>query len=93
MYDPDVVKDINIQVFFLVSRTNETRYREFHETCKHEVRLDANVCNDKRSGNKAKCRCEWDELVDKGVCVIKGSFGNQVIVIVNEINHKMLENI
>ena len=93
MYDPDVVKDINIQVFFLVSRTNETRYREFHETCKHEFRLDAHVCNDKRSGNKAKCRFEWDELVDKGVYVIKGSFGNQVIVIVNEINHKMLENI
>ena len=29
-----VVKNINIEVFNLMSRTNETRHVEWHETCK-----------------------------------------------------------
>ena len=31
---PDVIKDLNVKVFNLMSRTNETRFREWHETCK-----------------------------------------------------------
>ena len=42
---PDVVKNLNIKVFNLMSRTNETRCIEWHETCKCECRLDAIVCN------------------------------------------------
>ena len=30
---PDVVKDLNIKVFNLMSRTNETRHIKWHETC------------------------------------------------------------
>ena len=30
----DVVKNLNVKVFNLMSRTNETRYSEWHETCK-----------------------------------------------------------
>ena len=29
---PDVVKDLNVKVFNLISRTNETRFKEWHET-------------------------------------------------------------
>ena len=29
---PDVVKDLNVKVFNLMSRTNETRYIKWHET-------------------------------------------------------------
>ena len=43
---PDVVKNLNIQVFNLVWRTNETRHIEWHETCK--CRLDPGVCNNKQ---------------------------------------------
>ena len=32
--DPDIVKNININVFNLMSRTNETRYIKQHETSK-----------------------------------------------------------
>ena len=32
--DPDVVKKININVFNLMSRTNETRYIKWHEASK-----------------------------------------------------------
>ena len=41
----DVVKDLNVQVFNLMSRTNETRHIKWHETCKCKCRLDANVNN------------------------------------------------
>ena len=42
---PDVVKDVNLKVFNLMSSSNETRHIKFHETCKCKCRLNANVCN------------------------------------------------
>ena len=41
---PDVIKDLNIKVFHLMSRTNETIFIEWHEKCKCKCRLDAIVC-------------------------------------------------
>ena len=49
-----------------MSRTNETRHIEWHETCKHKCRLDASVCNNKQHWNNEKCRCECKELIDTG---------------------------
>ena len=40
---PDVVKNMNIKVFNLMSKTNETRHLKWHETCKCKCRLDASV--------------------------------------------------
>ena len=65
---PDVVKNLNVKVFNLMSRTNETRHIKWHETCKCKCRLDASVCNNKQRWNDDKCRCECKELIDKGVC-------------------------
>ena len=31
---PDIVKNLNVKVFNLMSRTNETRLIKWHETCK-----------------------------------------------------------
>ena len=45
---PDVVKKLNVKVFNLMSRTNETRFIEWHETCKCKCRLDGIVCNSKQ---------------------------------------------
>ena len=67
-YVPDVVKDLNIKVFSLMSRTNETKNIKWHETCKCECRFDAIVCNNKQRCNKNKCRSECKELIHKGVC-------------------------
>ena len=36
---PDVVKNLNFKVFNLMPRTNETRYIEWHETCKCECKF------------------------------------------------------
>ena len=37
---PDVVKNINVKVFNLMARTNETRHIKWHETCECKCRLD-----------------------------------------------------
>ena len=50
-----------------MSRANETRHIEWHETCKCKCRLDANVCNNQQHWNDDKWPCECKELIVKGV--------------------------
>ena len=45
---PDVIKDLNVKVFNLKSRTNETRFIKWHKKRKQECRLDAIICNNKQ---------------------------------------------
>ena len=40
---PDAFKNINVKVFHLISRTDETRHTKWHETCKCKCRLDTGV--------------------------------------------------
>ena len=65
---PDVVKNTNVKVFNLMSRTNETRHIKLYETCKCKSRLDTSACNNKQRWNNDKCRCECKELIDTGMC-------------------------
>ena len=65
---PDIIENINVKVFNLMSRINETRHIIWHETCKCICRLNAIVCNNRQRWNKDKCRCECKESVDKGIC-------------------------
>ena len=65
---PDQIKDTNVKVFNLMSRTNETRHIKWHGTCKCKCRIDASICNTKQIWNDDKYRCECKELIDKGVC-------------------------
>ena len=65
---PEKIKNTNVKVFNLISRTNKTRYIKWHKPCKCKCRLDAIVCNNKQRWNEDKCRCEFKELIDKGMC-------------------------
>ena len=65
---PDEIKNTNVKVFNLILRTNETRHIKWHKTCKCKYRLDASVCDNKERWNKDKCRYEYEELIDKGMC-------------------------
>ena len=56
---PDIVKSMNINVFYLMLRTNETRHIKWHEACK---------CKCRQRWNDDKCRCECKESIDKGIC-------------------------
>ena len=75
---PDIIKNINVKVFNLISRINETRQIIWHETCKYICRLTSAVCNSRQIWNKDKCRSECKEdLVNKVVCH-KGCIWNPV---------------
>ena len=50
MFVPDVVNNLNVKVFNLMSKTNETRHIKWHEQCKCKSRLDASVCNKNNTG-------------------------------------------
>ena len=65
----DTVRDMNIKVFNLLARINETRKVVWHETCKCVCRLTSVVCNDRQGWNENKCRGECKEdLSNKLVC-------------------------
>ena len=36
--------------------------------CKCKCNFKDSVCNNKQRWNYDKCRCEWREMIDKGVC-------------------------
>ena len=45
---PNIVKDMNIKVFNLLARINETRKVVWHETCKCVCRLTSAIWNDRQ---------------------------------------------
>ena len=51
---PDVVKNINVKLFNLMSWSNQTRHMAWHETCKYKCRLDASVFSNKQKWNEDK---------------------------------------
>ena len=60
---------MNIKIFNLLARINETRQIVWHETCKCVCRLTSAICNDRQEWNENTCRCECKEdLVSKLVC-------------------------
>ena len=75
-----------------MSRTNETRHIEWHETCRWICRLDAIVCNNEQRWNNYKCRDKCEELIDKSVCD-KGYVGILVIMSGNVIKLVILKKI
>ena len=73
IYVPDVIKDLNVKVFNLMSRTNETTHMKWDGTCKCVCWLDAKVCNNKQrwydkgyAWNPSDCECECDKSFDVG---------------------------
>ena len=87
---PDVVKNLNVKVFNLMSRTNETRHIKWHETCKCKCRLNKSVCNTKQHWNEDNVDVNIKNLLIKAY-VIKDLFEIQAIV--NVANLVILVNI
>ena len=65
---PDQIKNTNVKVVNLLSRTNETRHIKWHKTSKFLCRLDASICNNKQRWNYDICICECKKIIDKGTC-------------------------
>ena len=65
---PDIVKNLSVKVFNLMSLTNEMRHIKWHEACKCICTLDGITCNNKQRWNEDKCICECKELIAKSAC-------------------------
>ena len=86
-----VVKNKNVKVFNLLSKTNETKNIKWNETCKCKSRLHRNVIT-----NNARIMRNADPNVKNCLVmevVIEDLFGILVIVNVNVINYVLLESI
>ena len=59
---PDVVRNISVKSFDLISRKNVLKNITFHKSCKCNCLLDEKVCNNNQKRNKRKCRCESLEI-------------------------------
>ena len=59
---PDVIKNISVKSFDLISRKNVLKNVSFHKSC--GCLLDEKVYNNKQKWNKEKCRCECLEIKD-----------------------------
>ena len=81
---PVVVKNLNVKLFNLMPRTNETRHIKWHENCKCICRLDKIICDNKQKWNKDKLMKAY---------AIKDIFGIQVIVNASAINLVILVSI
>ena len=55
---PNIIKNITVKVFDLMSWTNKTKQIKWHERCKCVCRLDPIIGNNKQKRNKDKRRCE-----------------------------------
>ena len=60
---PDIIRNLTVKIFNLMTITNETRSIKCHETCKCICRLNKIICNNKKRWNKDKYRCECKELI------------------------------
>ena len=54
---PNVVKNVSVKVFDLISQKNDLRNVTVHKSCRCGYLLDEKVCNNKQKWNKDKCRC------------------------------------
>ena len=59
---------MNVKVFNLMSKVNETRILVEHESNKFKCGWNESVCNSKQKWNHNKCWCECKELDDWGSC-------------------------
>ena len=58
---PNIIKRINMKVYNLLMRLNETRNVLWHESCKCVCKLNSSICNNKKIWNSDTCRCGCNE--------------------------------
>ena len=58
---PNIIKNLNIKVYKLMMRLNETHNVLWHESCKCVCLLNSSVCNSKQIWNSDTCRCDCNE--------------------------------
>ena len=58
---PNIIKNVNMNVYNFLMRLNGTHNILRHESCKCMCKLDSSVCNSKQCWNSDTCRCDCNE--------------------------------
>ena len=53
---------MNVKIFNLMPRVNETRFLIQHESCESKCRLNEIACNSKPTQSYDECRCQCHKL-------------------------------
>ena len=69
---PNIIKNVNMKVYYFLMRLNETRNVLWHESCKCVCRLNSSVCNNKQIWNSDTCRCNCNEDFSSIINCTKG---------------------
>ena len=59
---PNIARNMNLKVFNLMSKINETRSTILHEICKCVCRLTSAVCNSRQIWNEDKCNANVKKI-------------------------------
>ena len=54
---PNKIKNMNVKVFNLMSKVNETRFVIENKSCGWKCELNERVCNSKKKWDHNECRC------------------------------------
>ena len=73
---PNIIKNVNVKVYNVLMRLNETRNVLWHESCKCVCRLNSSVCNSKQIWNSDTGRCDCNEDFAGIINCTKGSMWN-----------------
>ena len=58
---PNIIKNVNINVYNFLMRLDDTRNVLWHESCKCVCLLNSSVCNSKQIWNSDTCKCDCNE--------------------------------
>ena len=55
---PNKTEDVNLSVFNMITRLNESKTLATHISCEPKCKFDGRICNSNQWWNNDKCRCE-----------------------------------
>ena len=68
VYVPNAIEDLNLNVFNIITRINESKTLTKHIPCKCKFRFDGRKCNSDQKGNNDKRQCKWKNVKEHHVC-------------------------
>ena len=83
---PNFIKYVNIKVYNLLTRLNETHNVLWHESCECGCKLNSTVCNSEQIWNNNTCRYGCNKDFASIINLLKGTYGIQVLANINVIS-------
>ena len=65
---PNKIEDLNLNVFNMIVRINESKTLTKHSSCEYKYKFDVEKCNLNQKWNKDKCLHERKNLTEHNAC-------------------------